>query len=85
MWRVLSSPSACIDVLQALRMDPDSAASRKGIKRLRSMNNAKEAGNDAFKQGKWSEAHGFYTSAMTSDPTLKSSFIVQCLSNRWTT
>ena len=63
-------------------MDPDSTASRKGIKRLRSMNSAKEAGNEAFKQGKWSEAHTFYTSAMQTDPALQSSFMVQCLCNR---
>lgn len=63
-------------------MDPDSTASRRGIKRLRSMNSAKEAGNEAFKQGKWSEAYSQYSLAIDTDPQLKSSFIVQCLSNR---
>ena len=63
-------------------MDPDSTASRRGIKRLRSMNSAKEAGNEAFKQGKWSEAYSHYTLAMETDPNLQSSFIVQCLCNR---
>lgn len=63
-------------------MDPDSTASRKGIKRLRSMNSAKEAGNQAFKQGRYTEAFDFYSSAIASDLNLQSSFIVQCLCNR---
>ena len=63
-------------------MDPDSTVSRRGIKRLRAMNSAKEAGNEAFKQGKWAEAHSQYTTAIETDPNLQSSFIVQCLSNR---
>ena len=68
--------------LQALRMDPDSAACQKGIKRLRSLNSAKEAGNEAFKQGRWQEAHGHYTAALDIDPDLRSSFAAQCFCNR---
>ena len=67
---------------QALRKDPDSAALRKGIKRLRSLNSAKEAGNEAFKQGRWKDAHGHYSAALEIDPQLRSSFMAQCSCNR---
>lgn len=35
---------------EALRRDPDSSVSMRGLKRLRSQNASKEAGNAAFKQ-----------------------------------
>ena len=63
-------------------MDPDSAACQKGIKRLRSLNSAKEAGNEAFKQGRWQEAHGHYSAALDIDPDLRSTFAAQCFCNR---
>ena len=68
--------------MQALRMDPDCTSSRRGIKRLRSMNSAKEQGNQAFKLQKWEEAHQQYSQAIDADPQLQSSFMVQCLCNR---
>jgi hypothetical protein len=64
-------------------MDPDCSSSRRGIKRLRSMNSAKESGNQAFKQQKWEEAYDQYSQAIDLDPQLQSSFMVQCLCNRF--
>jgi len=72
----------CALPLQALRMDPDCSSSRRGIKRLRSMNSAKEQGNQAFKLQRWGEAHQHYSQAIEMDPQLQSSFMVQCLCNR---
>jgi len=63
-------------------MDPDCSSSRRGIKRLRSMNSAKEQGNQAFKLQRWGEAHQHYSQAIEMDPQLQSSFMVQCLCNR---
>lgn len=74
--------SDCLFALQALRMDPDSAACRTGIKRLRSLTSAKEAGNEAFKQGRWADAHERYSAAVAIDPQLRSSFVAQCFCNR---
>ncbi|KAL0034072.1 hypothetical protein WJX79_007204 [Trebouxia sp. C0005] len=65
-----------------LRLDPDNASSRKGLKRIKLMNNSKNAGNEAFKAGKWREAEQHYTQALELDSHLKSSFVAQCACNR---
>lgn len=67
-----------------LRLDPDNASSRKGLKRIKLMNSSKNAGNAAFKAGKWQEAEQHYTQAMEVDAHLKSSFMAQCACNRYT-
>ena len=66
-----------------LRLDPDNASSRKGLKRIKLMNSSKNAGNEAFKAGKWREAEQHYTQAMEVDSHLKSSFMAQCACNRF--
>lgn len=65
-----------------LRLDPDNSSSRKGLKRIKLMNNSKNAGNEAFKAGKWREAEQHYTQALEVDAHLKSSFVAQCACNR---
>ena len=65
-----------------LRLDPDNACSRKGLKRIKLMNSSKNAGNEAFKAGKWREAEQHYTQALELDSHLKSSFVAQCACNR---
>ena len=65
-----------------LRLDPDNISSRKGLKRIKLMNNSKNAGNEAFKAGKWREAEQHYTQALEVDSHLKSSFVAQCACNR---
>lgn len=66
-----------------LRLDPDNSSSRKGLKRIKLMNNSKNAGNEAFKAGKWREAEQHYTQALEVDAHLKSSFVAQCACNRF--
>lgn len=66
-----------------LRLDPDNTSSRKGLKRIKLMNSSKNAGNEAFKAGKWREAEQHYTQAMEVDSHLKSSFMAQCACNRY--
>lgn len=66
-----------------LRLDPDNSSSRKGLKRIKLMNNSKNAGNEAFKAGKWREAEQHYTQALEVDSHLKSSFVAQCACNRF--
>ena len=68
-----------------LRLDPDNASSRKGLKRIKLMNSSKSAGNEAFKAGKWREAEQHYTQALELDSHLKSSFVAQCACNRLAT
>lgn len=65
-----------------LRLDPDNSSSRKGLKRIKLMNSSKNAGNEAFKAGKWREAEQHYTQALEVDAHLKSSFVAQCACNR---
>ena len=65
-----------------LRLDPDNSSSRKGLKRIKLMNSSKNAGNEAFKAGKWREAEQHYTHALEVDAHLKSSFVAQCACNR---
>lgn len=65
-----------------LRLDPDNSSSRKGLKRIKLMNSSKNAGNEAFKAGKWREAEQHYTQALEVDSLLKSSFVAQCACNR---
>ena len=65
-----------------LRLDPDNASSHKGLKRIKLMNSSKNAGNEAFKAGKWREAEQHYTQALELDSHLKSSFVAQCACNR---
>lgn len=65
-----------------LRLDPDNSSSRKGLKRIKLMNSSKNAGNEAFKAGKWREAEQHYTQALEVDSHLKSSFVAQCACNR---
>ena len=66
-----------------LRLDPDNISSRKGLKRIKLMNSSKNAGNEAFKAGKWREAEQHYTQALELDSHLKSSFVAQCACNRF--
>eukprot|EP00873_Tetraselmis_striata_P046529 jgi/Tetstr1/466793/TSEL_011263.t1 len=68
---------------EALRRDPEcSPAIKQGLKRLRTQHNSKEGGNEAFRSGRWQEAHDLYSKALEADPDLKSIFMVQVLCNR---
>lgn len=50
---------------------------------MRNLNRSKDAGNAAFNQGQWLEAHRQYTVALETDPDLRTSFMAQCAANRW--
>ena len=81
MWQFCNSLEAG---MQALRRDPDSAACARGLKRLRAMTNAKEAGNAAFKSRQWAEALQQYSTALKGfDPAQgNETFFAQCFGNR---
>ncbi|KAK9836016.1 hypothetical protein WJX81_006398 [Elliptochloris bilobata] len=70
--------------VEALRRDPDCAAAARGLKRLRALTAAKEAGNAAFKAGAWAEAHAQYSAALAhnSPGSGNSAFMAQCACNR---
>ena len=70
--------------LQALRRDPDSSTCARGLKRLRGMTNAKEAGNAAFKTRQWVGALQHYSAALEGfDPAKgNETFFAQCFGNR---
>ena len=70
--------------MQALRRDPDSAACARGLKRLRAMSNAKEAGNAAFKARQWAEALQHYSAALKGFDVAQGNgtFFAQCFGNR---
>ena len=72
---------------QALRRDPDAVACARGLKRLRAMAAAKEAGNTAFRERRWGDAHAAYSQALQrrSANALaegNAAFYAQCFSNR---
>lgn len=70
--------------MQALRRDPDSNTCARGLKRLRGMTNAKEAGNAAFKARQWAGALQHYSAALQGfDPAKgNETFFAQCFGNR---
>ncbi|KAI8595491.1 hypothetical protein EDD21DRAFT_448584 [Dissophora ornata] len=53
---------------EALRCDPDCAKARVLMKRAKSLEAQKTAGNDAFKVGKLQDAYDLYTAALAIDP-----------------
>ncbi|WBW73947.1 TPR domain protein, DNAJC7 family [Schizosaccharomyces osmophilus] len=52
---------------EALKLDPDCASAKTFFKRVRSLENTKSQGNDAFKQGKLDEAYELYSKALGID------------------
>lgn len=69
---------------QALRRDPDCVAAARGLKRLRALAAAKEAGNAAFKAGDWRAAHAQYSAALVHNTpgSGNAAFMAQCACNR---
>ena len=72
---------------QALRRDPDAVACARGLKRLRALAAAKEAGNAAFRERRWGDAHAAYSAALQRRSTDalaegNAAFYAQCFSNR---
>jgi DnaJ family protein C protein 7 len=67
---------------EALRRDPDAAACARGLKRIRALSAAREAGNAAFGAGDWAEAHARYSAGLALDPSLRSSFAAALRANR---
>eukprot|EP00884_Botryococcus_braunii_P015890 jgi/Botrbrau1/2985/Bobra.0026s0047.1 len=67
---------------EALLRDRDNPTYKMGWDRVRNLNRSKEAGNAAFKQQRWMEAHHQYTLALEADPELRTSFMAQCAANR---
>jgi len=53
---------------EALRCDPDCTKARVLMKKAKSLEAQKSAGNDAFKAGKLQEAYDLYTAALALDP-----------------
>jgi hypothetical protein len=43
-----------------MRNDPDNSAVAKAFKRVKAMDGGKDKGNEAFKCGKYQEAHDWY-------------------------
>lgn len=70
--------------MQALRRDPDCAAAARGLKKLRALTAAKEAGNAAFKAGAWARAHAQYSAALAHHAPAagNAAFMAQCACNR---
>jgi len=66
---------------EALRVDPDHARAREGLKTLKAMEKAKASGNTAFKEGKCADAIQYYTEALSYDP-LNVAFNSTILCNR---
>lgn len=56
---------------EALRCDPDMRLARKLLLQLRDLEKKKEAGNAAFKQGKFEDARDLYSAALSIDPDNK--------------
>ncbi|EPY52636.1 DNAJ/TPR domain-containing protein DNAJC7 family protein [Schizosaccharomyces cryophilus OY26] len=52
---------------EALKLDPDCASAKTFFKRVRSLENTKAQGNDAFKQGKLDKAKELYSKALDID------------------
>eukprot|EP01027_Heterolobosea_sp_BB2_P002732 GEZU01004108.1.p1 GENE.GEZU01004108.1~~GEZU01004108.1.p1 ORF type:complete len:337 (-),score=151.14 GEZU01004108.1:42-1052(-) len=53
---------------EALRLDPDHQKSRIWLKKVRTIEDQKKAGNDAFSSGKYQEAYDLYSAAIALDP-----------------
>ena len=70
--------------MQALRRDPDCVAAARGLKKLRSLTAAKEAGNAAFNAGAWANAHAQYSAALAHNAlgAGNAAFMAQCACNR---
>jgi len=66
----------------AMRRDPDASLIARALKRLRQQLSAKEAGNEAFKNGQWQAACEHYTRGIDLDPGLQSSFMATLKCNR---
>ena len=67
---------------EALRQNPGNVACVHGLKRIRLMSSHKDAGNEAFKAGRYQDAVRHYTAAMEADTQLASPFMAQCACNR---
>lgn len=57
---------------RVLQYSPDHTKAKSFYKTAKSLQTKKEAGNTAFKAGKWQEAHDLYTESLTIDPNNKS-------------
>jgi len=69
---------------EALRRDPDASDCARGLKRVRALSAAKEAGNAAFNEGRFADAHERYGAALAVDPELRSGFTATLRVNRAT-
>jgi len=67
---------------EALRRDPDASACARGLKRIRQLNVAKDAGNAAFNAGQYEEAFERYSAGLAVDPSLRSGFAAALRTNR---
>jgi len=56
---------------RVLQYSPDHAKAQVFYKKAKNLQNKKEAGNTAFKSGKWQEAYDLYTEALSIDPNNK--------------
>lgn len=56
---------------RVLQYSPDHTKAKSFFKKAKSLQKSKTAGNDAFKAGKYQEAHDLYTEALTIDPENK--------------
>ena len=56
---------------RVLQYSPDHVKAQGFYKKAKSLQNKKEAGNQAFKGGKWQEAYDLYTEALAIDPNNK--------------
>lgn len=63
--------SAIKHLQQALRSDPDNNKVMKEFKRIKALENQKEAANTAFKAQKWDDAIVGYTTCLALDPKNK--------------
>ncbi|RDD37058.1 DnaJ-like protein subfamily C member 7 [Trichoplax sp. H2] len=54
--------------MRVLKADPDHKRSKDSLKLIKRLISAKEAGNEAFKKGKYEEAYNSYTQALEIDP-----------------
>ena len=66
-----NAPQAQAHFSQILRSDPDNKAARVELKKVKALDKAKQAGNAAFKAGKWGDAIASYTECLAVDPSIK--------------
>ena len=56
---------------QAINLDPDNADARNSLRTMKKLDRARTSANDMFKRGRYSDAVGAYTDALTIDSSNK--------------